>query len=108
MAGGNLPYPPVASQLDLKWLLENRAALIAYFEAVRALANLQMVVKQGQVEMPPVGVQLARDGGLLVLNVPAPPRLPAAIADASATTASLTSALNALLAGLRASGYLPH
>lgn len=52
-----LPPPPAAGELTLSWFIDQRATVAAYFAAIYALQNLQVVVIKDGVRLPPVSIK---------------------------------------------------
>jgi hypothetical protein len=65
----SLPTPPTAPEIDLAWLIANKATLAAYLAAVYAHQNLQIVVIKSGVRSPPVAVRVAGTAAVIEINV---------------------------------------
>ncbi len=77
------------------------------FELLNAIAeiNVRLVTPGGSEPLESGRSQIRGEAPDLIL--PLPLKLPSAIADSTASAASVSAQLNALLAGLRATGMLP-
>lgn len=62
-----MPRPPAAEEIDIAWLLANKATLAAYMQAVYALANAQVVVTVGGVRLPAQAIKVS--GASAVIEV---------------------------------------
>jgi hypothetical protein len=54
-----LPPPPTADEINLAWLLENKATLAAYMQAIYAHDNAQVVVIYEGRRLPAQAVKRA-------------------------------------------------
>lgn len=101
----NAPIPvPQPGESLVGWALANPEAVTRAIEAVNLLISLQVqLTGANSTRSDQNAIVLSPDRYLL----PIPLKLNTAIADSSATAASVSTQLNLLLAALRRTGQLP-
>ena len=69
MSATMLPRPPTADEIDIAWLLANKALLAAYMQTVYALANAQVVVTVGGIRLPAQAIKLSGSSAVIEVVV---------------------------------------
>lgn len=97
-----LPPPPAGN--FMAWVMANPQQVAQYFAIVYAMQNAQLAITiNGTTTKVPIRFSVEN----ALFSIELPNRLSSAIADSSATAASVSTQLNLLLAAMRVTKQLP-